>query len=98
MRNKTKLTPMTAALGAALVATMGAMSSAHAADNPFGMSKLSSGYMVADGHMEGKCGEGKCGKADKEGKCGEGKCGKAGEGKCGKSGEGKCGEGKCGKK
>jgi uncharacterized low-complexity protein len=83
MRSKTKMNPMSVALGAALVATMGALPAAHAAaDNPFGMSKLSSGYMVADGHMEGKCGEGKYGgsKADKEGKCGEGKCG---EGKCG---------------
>lgn len=56
---------------------------------------------------EGKCGEGKCGGAEKkegkvektsEGKCGEGKCGGAEkkEGKAEKTSEGKCGEGKCG--
>lgn len=41
---------------------------AQAADNPFAMESLSSGYQVADNHKgaEGKCGEGKCG----EGKCG----------------------------
>ncbi|MGD8643065.1 MAG: low-complexity protein [Chromatiales bacterium] len=112
MRKINKLNPVAAAMGVALVTSMTALpaAAAQAADNPFGMTKLSSGYMVAGAHMgkEGKCGEGKCGgdKA-KEGKCGEGKCGgdmkmkegKCGEGKCGgdmKMKEGKCGEGKCG--
>ncbi len=51
---------------------------------------------------EGKCGEGKCAKAEKkEGKAektSEGKCGGAEkkEGKAAKTSEGKCGEGKCG--
>ena len=76
--------------------------------SPFAIQDLGNGYMLADSHMEGKCGEGKCGgKKEAEGKCGEGKCGgdkakkegKCGEGKCGgdkAKKEGKCGEGKCG--
>ena len=95
MSKKNELKPIAAAVGAALTASVIALPTANADANPFAMTELSSGYMVADSH-EGKCGEGKCG----EGKCGEGKCGegKCGEGKCGeeKSGEGKCGEGKCG--
>ncbi len=81
----------------------------NAAENPFAIKSLSSGYQVADHHEEGKmkdgkCGEGKCGadmkKADgkmKDGKCGEGKCG-ADMKKEGaeKAKDGKCGEGKCG--
>lgn len=97
---------------AATLAVAGS-SSALASENPFGFAKLEQGYenQIAHNHMEGKCGEGKCGGSkDKEGKCGgskdkEGKCGgskakegKCGEGKCGgsKPMEGKCGEGKCG--
>ena len=104
--------PLAIALGAAFVTTLAATPIANAADNPFAMSELSSGYMVAE-MAEGKCGEGKCGgdksKSDAEGQCGEGKCGgdkaktdaegKWGEGKCGgemKATEGKWGEGKCG--
>ncbi|MBU1224298.1 MAG: hypothetical protein KKA22_16170 [Gammaproteobacteria bacterium] len=77
-----------AAAGTAFVASMAAAPLATAAENPFALSGLASGYQVADNHakpMEGKCGgakaaEGKCGgdKAKaKEGKCGEGKCGGA---------------------
>lgn len=101
---------LTAAIGTAFAAGLSAAPIAAAADNPFALSGLSSGYQVADhnpGHdkmmKEGKCGEGLCG----EGKCGakmkDGKCGakaKAKEGKCGgekaKMKDGKCGEGKCG--
>ena len=100
--------PLSIALGAAFATSLATAPVANAADNPFAMSELSSGYMVADSHMEGKCGEGKCGgakatategaeKSTAEGKCGEGKCGgeKAStEGKCG--GEKKMEEGKCG--
>lgn len=51
-----------------------ATESAMAAENPFAMQKLNSGYNVA--MSEGTCGEGKCdGDKDKEAKCGEGKCG-----------------------
>ena len=107
-QNSTKK-PLAIALGAAFVTSLAATPVANAAENPFAMSELTSGYMVAE-MAEGKCGEGKCGgdKAKAEGKCGEGKCGgdkaKA-EGKCGGDkaaaegkamGEGKCGEGKCG--
>jgi uncharacterized low-complexity protein len=102
MSNKTSLKPLSAALGAAFITSLAGTTVANAADNPFGMTELSSGYMVADSH-EGKCGssmkeetskemkekEGKCGGAMKtmeEGKCGEGKCGAKRE-----SHEGKCG-------
>jgi len=92
-----KLNPLAAAIGAAVVSSTLSLSAIAA--NPFQATDLSSGYQLADGHGksgEGKCGEGKCGEGkdagskDAEGKCGEGKCG---EGKCG---EGKCGEGMCG--
>ncbi|MDX9951612.1 MAG: hypothetical protein RBS75_05905 [Methylophilaceae bacterium] len=73
-----------------------------AAENPFALKPLSSGYMVADHHgekgAEGKCGSGKCGsekksdgKAEAEGKCGSEK---KSDGKA--EAEGKCGTGKCG--
>jgi len=103
--------PLSVALGTAVTAALATVPAVQAAENPFGMTQLSEGYMVAGegkcGGMkekEGKCGEGKCGgdKAKKEGKCGEGKAkeGKCGEGmsddKAKKAKEGKCGEGKCG--
>ncbi|NNJ95414.1 MAG: hypothetical protein HKP57_11755 [Halobacteria archaeon] len=93
MSKKSTMKPLAAAMGAAFVTSLAAAPVANAAENPFAMSELSSGYMVASSHMEGKCGEGKCGgdKAAKEGKCGEGKCGGDKATK-----EGKCGEGKCG--
>ena len=110
MSNKTVIKPLALALGATFVTSLAGTTIANAAENPFSMNELSSGYMVvekAEGKCgEGKCGEGKCGegKMKKEGKCGEGKCGegkmKGTEGKCGegkmKGKEGKCGEGKCG--
>ena len=48
------------------------MGTATAADNPFGLSELGSGYMQLASSHEGKCGEGKCGgeKKAKEGSCG----------------------------
>jgi len=101
---KSKMKPITAAVGTAFVATLASSGIANA-DSPFLVQDLDSGYdQLALGEEEGKCGEGKCG----EGKCGEskgeteGSCGEAkdeGEGKCGEAkdeGEGKCGEGKCG--
>ena len=97
MSKKFELKPISAAVGAALTASLIALPTANADENPFAMTELSSGYVVA-GEAEGSCGEGKCG----EGKCGEGE-GSCGEGKCGEGkdsegscGEGKCGEGKCG--
>ena len=76
MSKTTVMKPLSIALGAAFVASLAGTSIANAADNPFSMTELSSGYMVADS-KEGKCGEGKCGgeKKAEEGKCGEGKCG-----------------------
>lgn len=63
-----------------------AATTVNAAENPFAIKALSSGYQVADHHekmKDGKCGEGKCGAEMKkemgekaqDGKCGEGKCG-----------------------
>ncbi len=105
MLKKRTLKPIAAALGTTFVVALAASPIANAADNPFSLTEISGGYMVAD-KAEGKCGEGKCGGAkakdtkETEGKCGEGKCGggKSHEAKDGgkKTGEGKCGEGKCG--
>ena len=96
MSKKYQLKPVAAIIGAAFATSMSASASADITSNPFSMSDLSTGYMVAMGSKEekkaeGKCGEGKCGDTKKaEGKCGEGKCGDT------KKAEGKCGEGKCG--
>ncbi len=87
MVDKKKISPLSTALGASFTISLTVSPVVHATDNPFEVTSLGSGYMVADSH-EGKCGEGKCG----EGKCGEGKCGDK------KDSEGKCGEGKCGSK
>jgi uncharacterized low-complexity protein len=84
-----KKTLIAAAVGTAFAASLTAPL-ASAASNPFALSGLDNGYMVAE-HNDGHT------KQMKEGKCGEGKCG---EGKCGadkaKMKDGKCGEGKCG--
>ena len=90
MAKLTKLNPLAATVGAAVVASALSAPVAQAAENPFAAADLSAGYQLASDHAEGKCGEDK--KA--EGSCGE----KGAEGKCGedKKGEGKCGEGKCG--
>ena len=79
MSQKTTLKPLAIALGAAFATSLAATPVANATENPFAMSDLSSGYMVAE-KAEGKCGEGKCGASKmtdkvKEAKCGEGKCG-----------------------
>lgn len=79
MKKKTTLS----LAGAAFAAASSFAPLASAADNPFGMTKLDSGYQLAqaDKKADGKCGEGKCGGAmkaeskKKDGKCGEGKCG-----------------------
>ncbi len=95
MSEKSAVKPLAIAVGAALAASLGGMSTASADASPFVATALSSGYLNPDGAGEGKCGEGKCGgdkEAKAEGKCGEGKCGGDKEAKT----EGKCGEGKCG--
>lgn len=63
-----KKTLISAAVGTAFVATIGAAPLASAAENPFAMQSLDQGYMVA---QAGKMGEGKCGGM----KAGEGRCG-----------------------
>ncbi len=85
MLKKRTLKPVAAALGTTFVVALAAFPVAKAAENPFSLTEISSGYMVAD-QAEGKCGEGKCG---------EGKSRAAKDGDK-KSDEGKCGEGKCG--
>lgn len=90
-------------LGGAFAAAVGVSPVVHAAENPFALKTLSSGYMVADHHeggekmKDGKCGAGKCGANMKKKKAEEGNCGadkKAKEGNCGaekKDKEGSCG-------
>jgi uncharacterized low-complexity protein len=104
-----KKTLIASAVGSAFVASMAAAPIVSAAENPFALSGLTSGYQVADNHgakpaakpAEGKCGEGKCG-AKAGAKPMDGKCGGAAKMKDGKCGEGKCGnkakmkDGKCG--
>jgi uncharacterized low-complexity protein len=108
--SKTIVKPVAAAVGFALAGTLSIANLADAADNPFGATQLSHGYVqVAEADKpatEGKCGGAKMSAEQKkaaEGKCGEGKCGAAGkaatekkavEGKCGA--QQKPGEGKCG--
>jgi hypothetical protein len=48
MTRKTTMKPLAAAFGAALATSLISIPAAIADENPFGMSKLSSGYMVAD--------------------------------------------------
>ncbi|MES2499291.1 MAG: hypothetical protein V4570_02045 [Pseudomonadota bacterium] len=90
------------ALSGAFALSIGA-ATVNAAENPFAITSLSSGYQVAEHHDEkmkdGKCGEGKCGaekKEMKDGKCGEGKCGAEKKTDAKEMKDGKCGEGKCG--
>lgn len=103
MNNRHKT--LSLAVGSAFALSI-ATASINAAENPFALTTLSSGYQVADHHEkneEGKCGAGKCGasmKKEAEGKC---SADKAHEGKCGgdKDTEGNCAadkahEGKCG--
>ncbi len=90
MLKKRTLKPVAAALGTTFVIALTAFPVAKAADNPFSLTEISSGYMVAD-KAEGKCGEGKAkDKKESEGKSLDAKDGDK------KSDEGKCGEGKCG--
>lgn len=82
-------TPIAAAVGAAFLASVSLASLGQAAENPFHVQGLDSGYNLADKAMrEGKCGEGKCGESMRkahEGNCGGDKAKAAGEGKCGGS-------------
>lgn len=101
MYEQSSLKPIAAALGTTFAVSLAISPIANAEQNPFSLTELSGGYIVADSHEgkkegEGKCGEGKCGEkrdTSAEGKCGEGKCGEKRA-----AHEGKCGEGKCGEK
>ena len=99
MSKKTTKRTLATAVGATLAGTLAFASGTQAAENPFGLQELSSGYMQI-AMEEGKCGgakteaEGKCG----EGKAKEGKCGEKTKAKEGKCGEGKAKEGSCGDK
>lgn len=109
MKDKSKLKPLSLAVGAAFATSMAISPMASAVESPFSANQLESGYKVADNHMgkEGNCG----GKKSKEASCGgDKKMGKGKEGNCGgdkKAKEGNCGgdkkmdkkkakEGKCG--
>ena len=98
MSEKITKKPLAIALGAAFVTSLTATPVVNAAENPFAMSELSSGYTIADSHMEGKCGEGKCGgdKAAAEGDKAAAEGDKAAAEGDKATAEGKCGEGKCG--
>ncbi|MDP2154196.1 MAG: hypothetical protein Q8J66_11130 [Methylotenera sp.] len=103
--NKTHKT-LSLAIGGALALSVAA-TTVNAAENPFALKSLASGYQVADAHdakaADGKCGTGKCGTAEKakemkmkDGKCGTGKCGSAEKMKEGSCGGEKAKEGSCG--
>ena len=68
-----KQTLIAAAVGTAFAAGLAAAPVASAAENPFALSGLSSGYQVADASTPAKPMEGKCGCMYM--KAGEGKCG-----------------------
>ena len=85
-KNSNLKTAAAVVIGAGLaLGTMTATASSFSTD------KLSSGYNLAENHVEPmqKSVDGKCG----AGKCGENKMAKGADGKCG---AGKCGAGKCG--
>lgn len=84
-----KKTLLAAAAGSAFVASMAAVPIASAANNPFALSALSSGYQVADNHaakpVDGNCGAAKKKAESVDGSCGAAKMKKSGaaEGNCG---------------
>ena len=94
-----KKTALSLAIGSAFAVSLAASPIANAAENPFGMSTLKSGYMLADASdmKDAKAKDAKCGGNMKH----DAAAGKMKDGKCGntaKMKEGKCGEGKCGSK
>ena len=79
-------------VGSAFVAGVVLVPMANAADNPFALHSLQSGYMVAEAKAtDGKCGQGKCGGMKTQEKPAAPATPTAP-----KSGEAKCGQGKCG--
>ena len=67
MPDKNKFNPLAVVLGTTFVISLASGPVVNAANNPFNMIDLGSGYMVAE--------EGSCGDKKEEGKSGEGKCG-----------------------
>jgi uncharacterized low-complexity protein len=59
MNKKSELNPLAAALGTILATSAFIIPTVSADENPFQITELTSGYMMAE--KEGKCGEGKCG-------------------------------------
>ena len=93
---------LTLVIGSAFVASIAA-TSIHAAENPFALKTLATGYMVADADTatpadkpkDGKCGTGKCSASKKKAmadKAAAGTADKAHEGSCSadKAKEGSC--------
>lgn len=72
MPNKAAINPFAVALGAVFTISLANTTISNAAENPFSMKPLSSGYTTL---AEDKGGEGKCGAGKSKG--GEGKCGMA---------------------
>lgn len=87
--NTTKKT-LAVVIGGAFVASIAA-TTVNAAENPFAIKSLSSGYMVADATKakDGKCGTGKCSASRKKAMADEAKA-KAAAGSTDKATEGAC--------
>ncbi len=94
MSNSTTKKPVALALGVAFAASIAA-APVQADVNPFTISSLASGYMVADTKgVEGKCGGAKSAEKVSESKCGANKAQSEAAPK--PLQEAKCGEAKCG--
>lgn len=105
MSKKSIKSPLAAAVGAAFATSLMGSGIANAAENPFSLSPLATGYQVADKGKEGKCGsEGKCGNKSEASSAAmeesstetAGDSHKKMEGKCGAMEDKKPMEGKCG--
>ena len=66
MSDKSNIKPLSIALGTLVSVSLANINLAVAAENPFSMEPLSSGYMML---AEGKYGDGKCGGGKGEGGC-----------------------------
>ena len=92
--NKTIALALSGAFALSIAAT-----TVNAAENPFAIKALSSGYQVAEADAkakDGKCGEGKCSAEMKKEMADKAKDGNCGADKAdAKAKDGKCGEGKC---
>lgn len=103
MSKRQTISPLSLTAGAAIVAALGTAPAVQADVNPFAVTVLSSGYMVADKGAEGQCGgnkrvsEAECGANKASTKVKEGECGAAKIKPVSKPiQEAKCGEAKCG--